>query len=368
MRHFFLLIVIVFFALSMNAQMDIPPNGFNPRASISEEVGITSITIKYSRPGVKGREGNIWGKVVAYGFNNYNFLTAGPASPWRAGANEATLISFEHDVKIEGQDIKAGSYALFIALEENKATLIFSNQLGAWGSFNYQVEDDVLRVDVSPVRLEKSVEWLKYEFIEHQEKSCVIALQWENLSIPFKVDVDVDKIVLESVRKEFKGLKGFISANRIHASMYYFEKNENMEEALAWAKMAITGKPYGQTGFSAYENLATGYEKVNRRAEADATMDEGLQIANLGEYINYCRGLIRQKRSTRAIELIERARNKFGDIYALNNSLTSAHSANGDFKKALEYAHKSLKQATSDASKNRIKKNIEKLKNQVDIN
>src|SRR5258706_14303563 len=97
------------FLLGVNsfAQLDLPPSAGNARATISEEVGITSITIKYSRPDVKKREGKIWGdgNVVTYGFSTQSFITNANTSPWRAGANENTLITFEHDVKIEGQPL-----------------------------------------------------------------------------------------------------------------------------------------------------------------------------------------------------------------------------------------------------------------------
>jgi hypothetical protein len=100
MKKFIISSIILVCSLFTTAQMDIPPVGFNPRATISEEVGITSITIKYSRPGVKGRERKIWGGVVASGFGTFSFINGSMSSPWRAGANEATVINFEHDVKI----------------------------------------------------------------------------------------------------------------------------------------------------------------------------------------------------------------------------------------------------------------------------
>ena len=78
--------------------------------------------------------------------------------PWRAGANETTTITFEHDVKVEGQEIKAGTYGLYMAVWPEKATIIFSKQADAWGSFFYEEKNDVLRVDVKPVALDKSVE------------------------------------------------------------------------------------------------------------------------------------------------------------------------------------------------------------------
>src|SRR5882757_8182874 len=132
-----LFIGLLFIASNSFAQLDLPPSAGNPRATISEEVGITSITIKYSRPDVNKREGKIYGdgNVVTYGFSTTNFITNTNTSPWRAGANENTTITFEHDIKVEGQNIKAGTYGLFMAVTPDKATIIFSSQTNAWGSF-----------------------------------------------------------------------------------------------------------------------------------------------------------------------------------------------------------------------------------------
>lgn len=368
MKQIILLLVTTLTVFVAIAQMDLPPVGFNPRATISEEVGITSITIKYSRPGVKGREGRIWGGVVAYGFGTFNFITNAMSSPWRAGANEATIISFEHDVKVEGKELKAGTYAIFMAMDTANVTVIFSKQSDAWGSFYYKPEDDVLRIYVKPLVLDKSVERLKYEFIEQTEKSCVIALHWEMMSVPFKVEVDVDNIVLARMRTEFTGVKGFISANKLQASAYCFDRNIDMDEALGWAQSAVTGKPFGQSGFDAYTNLATGYEKLDRLPQADSVMNEGLAIANMNQCINYGRTMITKKRSDRAIEVMLGARTKFGDKYVVNNGLTYAYSAKGDYKKALEFAHKALVQAADQRSKARLTTNIENLKAGKDIN
>ena len=138
--------IILLFAIivTATAQMDLPPSAGNARATISEEVGITSITIKYSRPDVNGREGKIWGTLVTYGFTSQNLNTNKNDMPWRAGANETTMITFEHDVKVEGKDIKAGTYGLYMAVFPDKATIIFSKQADTWGSFFYEEKNDVL--------------------------------------------------------------------------------------------------------------------------------------------------------------------------------------------------------------------------------
>ena len=368
MKKIIFSIAIMLIAIAATAQLDIPSIGFNPRANISKEVGITSISIKYSRPGVKGREGKIWESLVTNGFTAFNFITNNMTSPWRAGANEATIISFEHDVMIEGNDLKAGSYALFMAMGSDSVVLIFSKQANAWGSFYYKEEDDVLRVKVKAVALDKTVEWLKYEFVEHKEKSCVIDMQWEKLSVPFKVEVDVYPIVLARFREELTSASGFASAYLLQASMYCFDNNINLEEAISWAKRSVTGQPFAQSGFDVYKNLANGYEKTNRLVMADSVMTEGLAIANLTQYISYGRKLITQTRKEIALDIMLSAKAKFGDVYTVNNGLSYAYSAKADYKKALEYATKALNQVPAPYLKTIINTNMEKLKAGKDIN
>ena len=364
-----LLSAILFLNINLFAQMDVPPSGGNPRAMISEEVGITSITLKYGRPDVNKREGKIYGdgNLVTYGFSTTNFITNKPTSPWRAGANDNTTITFEHDVKVEGKDLKAGTYGLHMALGADKVTLIFSSQSDAWGSFYYEEKNDVLRVDVKPVALDKSVEWLKYEFIEHKEKHCVIAMQWEKLSVPFKVEVDVDNIVIARLREQITSVKGFNSTNMLQASSFCFNKNINLEEALGWAQRAVTGFQ-GQKSYVSLRNLSTGYEKLNRLTQTDSLMNEALTMATPAQYAAYGRSLITSKRVDKAMEVFNANKQKNGDVYFTNFGLMFGYSAKGDYKKAIEHAEKAIAQASNDAAKKQLEGNIAKLKEGKDIN
>jgi hypothetical protein len=357
------------FTVTSIAQLDLPASGNNPRAMVSEEVGITSITIKYSRPDVNKREGKIYGdgKLVTYGFSTQNFITNSNTSPWRAGANEATTITFEHNVKVEGKDIKAGTYGLFMAMAADDITVIFSTQTEAWGSFYYKQEDDVLRVNVKPVVLDKSVEYLKYEFIDHKEKSCVVAMQWEKLSVPFKIDVDADNIILARMRDELNTRKGFTPALLLQATQFCFNKNINLEEALTWSKRAIDGIG-GQKTYVTLRNLATAYEKLNRITEADSTMNEALAIATTNQYTAYGRQLITLKRADKAIEVFKANQKRYGDVFAVNNGLMSGYSAISDFKNAIKFANKAMLQAPNEAAKKQIEGLVVKLKEGKDIN
>ncbi len=364
-KIFFSAIVLFSFTHSSIAQMDLPASGNNPRATITEEVGITSISIKYSRPDVNKREGKLWGdgNVVTYGFSSTNLITNKNTQPWRAGANENTVITFEHDVKVEGKNIKAGSYGLHMAVWADSAIIIFSNQSGSWGSFYYDDKNDALRVTVKPVKLDKSVEWLKYEFIEHREKYCVIALQWENLSIPFKVDVDVDNIVLARLRDEVSSQKGFNAFNMLAAAQYMVNRNINLEEALGWSQRAALTKT-----FATLNNLSVNYAKLNRLPQADSTMNEALIFAGANQYLGAGRAQITAKRPDRALEIFNANEKKNGDVYAVNAGFMSYYSAKGDFTKALEYANKALAQAPNEATKTAMNANIIKLKDGKDIN
>jgi hypothetical protein len=106
----------------------------NEKDSSVEQIGITDVTVRYSRPAVNGREGKIWGDLVPYGFVDYHYGTS-KGAPWRAGANENTTIEFSTDVTIEGKPLAAGKYGFFIAMGPEKATLVFSKDDNAWGSF-----------------------------------------------------------------------------------------------------------------------------------------------------------------------------------------------------------------------------------------
>ena len=203
------------------------PNGYTRKAVVAEEIGLTMVKIQYHRPAVKGREGKIWGGLVHEGFVNLGFGSGNPA-PWRAGANENTIIGFDKDVKIEGQDLVKGEYGLFIAYHPSEATIIFSKRTDAWGSFFYNEKDDALRIKVKPRPLDKAIEWLTYEFTDQTPNSATVSLQWEKISIPFKIEVHYLKQQFEAFVSESQNPQGFTSQglniaatkNNSESSMY----------------------------------------------------------------------------------------------------------------------------------------------------
>ena len=156
----FVMCLLLCTSFTLQAQLNTPRG--SQMASVMQRIGTTDVTITYSRPSVNGRE--IWGKLVPYGLNNLGFGTS-KAAPWRAGANENTILTVSDDVTIGGKPLKAGTYGLHMELHENgKVTVILSNNSTAWGSYFYEPSEDALRVDVQTTEVPHT-EQLTYNFI-----------------------------------------------------------------------------------------------------------------------------------------------------------------------------------------------------------
>ena len=149
----------------------------SPKALVEQTIGFTEVTIDYSRPGVKGRK--IWGGLVPY-----NVV-------WRAGANEATKITFSTDVKIDGKKLKAGSYGFFAIPGQKTWILIFNKVANQWGAFEYNDVEDALRIEVTPMQNNCWQEWLAYTINKSSDNKAIVMLEWEKLKVPFNVEVEI---------------------------------------------------------------------------------------------------------------------------------------------------------------------------------
>ncbi|MBL7866379.1 MAG: DUF2911 domain-containing protein, partial [Cyclobacteriaceae bacterium] len=165
----------------------------------------------------------------------------------------------------------AGKYGFFIAYGPDESTLIFSRHSGSWGHYYYNEKEDALRVKVKPQPLDKSVEWLKYEFSDQTENSATISLQWEKLSIGFKIEVDYIKTQIESFRNELRTEKGFIWQSWDQAAGWCVERNVNLEEALRWTDSS-TNNFGGENSFTAWSTRSQVLQKLGRKEEANAAM------------------------------------------------------------------------------------------------
>lgn len=362
-------VLILSFQSAIYAQLDripLAPDGGNKRASVSEQIGLVKIAINYNRPGVKGREGEIWNTTIAhYGLVDLGHGTS-YAVPWRAGANENTTISFSHPVKIEGKDLPAGTYGFFIMLGESESTLIFSKNSTSWGSFYYEPEADALRVTVKNQALPNSVEWLKYEFIDQTDNSATIAMSWEKRMIPFKVEADIHKIQMDEFRSYFKSTRSY--TDLITATNYCLQHNIELDQALAWMDRAIDLRIMGVKNFQTLSTKAAVLFRLNRGEEAKKIMVEALPTGTMQEVHSYARMLMRANEVQEAVKVYKDNYKKFPNTFTTNVGMGRAYAALKDNKKALEYFKIALPQAPDNYNKNALEGMIKQLEEGKNLN
>lgn len=352
-------------ALAQNRILTVPDQ--SPRASVSQTIGITDVTVVYHRPSVNKRE--IWGKLEPWGFVYRGFGTSQKA-PWRAGANENTTIEFQHDVSVAGKPLPAGKYGLLMGLTpEGNVTVIFSKDNALWGSFYYDESRDALRVAVkwedAPFH-----EQLTYDFTEVTEDSAVLALSWEKKRIPIPLQVDTKSVVLASLKNEMRSDKAFKYQAGVEASQYLLAHNFELPLALQWAEFAVSDRFFGERNFASLSNQATILEKMGREAEAQPVMNEALKFATVFQIQQLGRQLLTQGKKERALEVFKFNVAQNPHQWPVNYGLARGLSAVGDYKGALEALLQAQKEvpAGDQTNANAIQANIEKLKAGKDIN
>lgn len=332
----------------IQSEISIPPNGGNQRAEVSQWIGVVKITIAYHSPNLHGgggtdRTGHIWGELVQYGFFDDGF---GPskAAPWRAGANESTTITISHNVKVEGQNLKAGTYALFLDLEKNGPWYwIFSTNSTGWGSYQYDSRNDALRVPVIP-QVASHTEFLTYGFDDRNEDSALAFLQWEDKRIAFKIEVpNANDLYVDQMRNELQNWAGFNYKNWQDAAQFCADNKINLEEALIWAQKAIyepfRGAAIGKEDFSTLRTEAAVLQAMERTKEADTIMQKALLLpgADLLPIHSYGLSLLAAGRKEKAMEIFEFNRKKHPEEkFVTSVGLARGYTAMGERNKAIQ--------------------------------
>jgi hypothetical protein len=329
----------------------IPPSGNNQRASVTQQIGPVSVTIEYSSPAVHGpdgkdRRGQIWGKLVPYGLTDLGFGNGKPA-PWRAGANENTVLAVSENVSVEGKPLAAGRYGLHMIAGPEEWVLIFSKDANAWGSFYYDPADDALRVTVKP-RKHEYREWLTYEFTSRHPAEAVAELQWEELAIPWTIKVEnVNDLYISKLKENLTNVQGFGWRGWVAASQFCVAQNTHLEQALEWAEIAVSKQFIGEANFATLSNKALVLEKLGRKEEAATTMQAAVRhrSATPIDLHQYGRRLLADKKDKEALEVFKLNFERNGEQWPVHVGLARGYAANGDSKQALEHARKALAQA-----------------------
>ncbi len=282
---FLALLCLLCFAISAFAQIDTPRP--SPKASVTQRIGVTDVTITYSRPGVKGRK--IWGdplpeQAATKGeatLDNQNERPKGaPIVPfghmWRTGANEATMFVITDDVLINGQKLPAGSYSLHTIPAKDEWTIVFNGTANQWGSFNYDPAKDTLRVKAKPQMMNDNQEWLTFTVDPVSEDSAQVNIRWEKISVPFTVKVpDVAATTMAKLQKSVGNAKPDDWRTPMQAGNYLINNQNPADDAqgMAWLDQSIKVKETAQNLMA----KANALYKAGKKDEAVALAEQAVQ-------------------------------------------------------------------------------------------
>jgi hypothetical protein len=374
MRRTLIALAIVLCAATAGAQiLSVPPSGDNQRATVTQYIGVVGVTIDYHSPDVHGpsgedRRGKIWGELVPYGMTDLGF---GPCTecPWRAGANENTVFAVTHDVKIEGQPLPAGRYGLHMIPGPDEWTIIFSKSSAAWGSYTYDPKEDALRVKVKPSKSEYN-EWLTYEFTDRRPDKATVALEWEELQVPFTIGVDnITELHLAAIREELRNDLGFAWANWVAAAQYALQVKRTAD-ALEFAEKASNPRYAGIENFQTLNILARAQEASGKLAESKATRDKAYAhpTATPIDLHMAGRNLLTQGKKEEALKVWELNAKRNPNVWPVHVGLARGYSAAGRYKDALKHAKLALAQAPDEGNRKSLTEAVAKLEAGKDMN
>lgn len=339
--------IILLFGYSSFAQnLELPR--VSPAAEITQTIGLSEISIKYSRPAVHGRD--IWGGLVPY--NN------GIPFPWRAGANENTTISFSDDVKINEKPLSAGTYSFHIIPSRNEWILIFNKQYKAWGSFFYDSTQDALRIKVIPERIHFN-EWLEYRFENITSNSFDVCMHWEKMNVRFTVEFDEVQIVLESIREQLLSTPGFSWQGPMQAAQFCLDNEVNYEEGLNWIDQSIERNQNFSNILVKVELL----ERLGKTEEANTLKKSAFMKATENELSTYGYQLINKNNIKEALNIFKINVEHYPDSWNAYDSYAEALKLSGDNLGAIKNYEIALSKAPED-QKERIQQILNSMNNQ----
>lgn len=276
-KIFILLAVVVAMAATneqTQAQVKVPPGSSSQ--TLTQSLGIGTVTLTYNRPSMNGRK--IFGGMEPYD------------KVWRTGANNIPIITFSNEVSIAGHKVQPGTYGILTIPGTNKWTVIFSKNSKQWGAYTYKQEEDLLRFDVTPVKLTTPVETFTMDFSNVTTNSAKLNLSWENALVSFDLKVDEDPIIMASIDEAMKGEK----KPYFQAAQYYYKNGKDLKKAIEWVNEAEKENPTAPhiKYWKALMQLKAG-DKVGAAKTARAGIEVATAAKN-DEYIKLCTSVLEQ--------------------------------------------------------------------------
>lgn len=260
MKHLNLKLIIACTLISISSFAQINTPAASPSTTISQGIGLTKITIDYSRPSVKGRK--IFGDLVPFG------------KIWRTGANKITSIKFDDDVVVNGTAVKAGSYGLYTIPTATEWTVILNTDDKQWGSYGYDNKKDVYRFKVKPVKSKYFVEQMAIDIEGVNPTTSDIVIKWENTEAKFRVEQMVDAKIMAEIEEKTSKPDATLDTY-FSAADYYYQKGIHLDKALVWANKVIEqNKEYW-----AYQLVARVAAKQGNCAVALPNAEKSMELA-----------------------------------------------------------------------------------------
>jgi tetratricopeptide (TPR) repeat protein len=329
------LLSVILFSSIARSQGPIAVPRASAAATASQTIGVSTVTVNYSRPAIKGRQ--VWGGLVPYGLNAPGVGSGNPA-PWRAGANENTVLQLSHDAMIEGHPVPAGSYGLFfIVNKDNTADLVLSKDYHSWGNFWYDPAHDELRTRVQ-LRPTSMTELLTYDFGNITKNSGELLLNWEKVQFPVKIEFATDNIVLTKAQETLDGPTFFNAQPWTAAAGYCLQNKVAPEKGLEWINQAIAI----QRNFNTLSIKAGLLRQTSKTDSADKLMEEAITLGNENEVNTYGYTLLAAGQTDKAIEVLTVNTKRYPKDANCFDSLGEAYATKGDKKNAIINFKKSL--------------------------
>jgi hypothetical protein len=233
----------------------------SPSAKIAQQVGLSNVSVDYSRPSTKGRK--IFGELVPFG------------EVWRTGANGATLLTFSTDVIISGKNVPAGQYALYAIPNKSEWTMILSKNTKLWGAIGYNESDDLVRFNVSPNKLSRNYETMEITFADMTDTGANLSIKWETTRVDFRIETEVDEIVMAQIQELVIDTETENPGLLYAAANYYYTNKKDMNQAYAWiSKSVASDKKYWTVHLKAKIEATLGM-----KSEAIASAKESITLA-----------------------------------------------------------------------------------------
>ncbi len=345
--------------LSLGQAQELPT--VSPKASVSQRVGITEISITYSRPSVNQR--TIWGGVVSYGYNS-PAADRTRTAPWRTGANENTIIETSHEIQIGENTLPAGKYGLFMAVfEDDSADVIFSTNYQGFGTLNFQPEHVLFKLKVYTLNSENFKEQLEFYFTDITAQSVTTNLHWGNKVIPFNMSVNTNEIVYENLlatQGSFQAVNGATTGGWNQAAAVFCMNNKiHLDQALLWSENAVNPNFGGLANFATLTTNANIRKLLGEEKSADSILNEAFNLEgiSLGAFVFYGRQVINLELYDFAIKTYEISAKKFPDqVWVSKNGMANIYKRKGETKKAFKLLDEAIKIAPANRKERLISK------------